>query len=58
MDHSDKQVSRRQFMSTAIAAMGSLIGAVVAFPAIAYIHQPGAGKESRRVGAARRSEQS
>ncbi len=42
MDGSDstREITRRKFMSAAIAAMGSLISGVVGLPAIAYIIGP------------------
>lgn len=46
MDPSNKEVTRRQFMSAAVAAMSSLIGAAVGLPAIAYIISPALKKEA------------
>lgn len=40
MESSNKQVTRRQFMSTAVAAISSFIGAAIGLPAIAYIIGP------------------
>ncbi len=46
MDPSNKEVTRRQFMSAAVAAMSSLIGAAVGLPAIAYIISPALKKKA------------
>jgi len=46
MDPSNKEVTRRQFMSAAVAAMSSLIGAAVGLPAIAYIISPALTKKA------------
>ncbi len=43
---SPKEISRRQFMSAAIAAIGGLIGAAVGLPAIAYIIGPALAKKT------------
>jgi menaquinol-cytochrome c reductase iron-sulfur subunit len=40
MEPAKNQVTRRRFLSAAIAAMGSLIGAVVGVPSVAYIIGP------------------
>jgi menaquinol-cytochrome c reductase iron-sulfur subunit len=40
MEPAKNQVNRRGFLSAAIAAMGSLIGAAVGLPAVAYIIGP------------------
>jgi menaquinol-cytochrome c reductase iron-sulfur subunit len=40
MRSTEQQISRRKFMSTAIAAIASAIGAAVGLPAIAYIIGP------------------
>ena len=40
MEATDKELTRRQFMSTAIATIGGLIGAALGLPAIAYIISP------------------
>jgi menaquinol-cytochrome c reductase iron-sulfur subunit len=46
MKLSNGQISRRRFMSTAIAAIGGLIGAAVGLPAIAYIVGPALKKKA------------
>ncbi|MBI5829111.1 MAG: ubiquinol-cytochrome c reductase iron-sulfur subunit [Chloroflexi bacterium] len=46
VDASPKEISRRQFMSAAIAAMGGLIGAALGLPAIAYIIGPALTKKT------------
>lgn len=40
MEPAKQQVNRRRFLSAAIAAMGSLIGAVIGVPAVAYVIGP------------------
>jgi len=40
MDSPKSQINRRRFLSAAIAAMSSLIGAIVGVPAVAYIIGP------------------
>lgn len=42
----EQTVSRRQFMSVAITAIGGVIGAVVGLPAIAYIVGPALKKQT------------
>ena len=47
MDSSrDKQLSRRNFMKTAIAGIGGLIGTAIGLPAIAYIIGPALRQET------------
>ncbi len=46
METSNKEVTRRQFMSKAIATITSFIGAVVGLPAVAYIISPALKKET------------
>ncbi len=46
MKSSDGPISRRQFMSTAIAALGGLISAAIGLPAIAYIIGPALQKKA------------
>lgn len=46
MQPSNGQMGRRRFMSTAIAAIGGLIGAALGLPAIAYIVGPALQKKA------------
>ena len=46
MEATNKELTRRQFMSAAIAALGGLIGAALGLPAIAYIISPAMKKQA------------